>query len=158
MRATGSITHRSLAASTYLKRERQQDASACRRRAAYNPVACTMPSGGAASKRLVALLTYVGKDIPEMCTLFFRFYTGYHGLARRDIYVVQSGSSASLDACLRRHRPTILQSDSSEQPFRERTKLTWLQESQHALLQRYVYVLIADLDEFFLPDPVGSRL
>ena len=33
----------------------------------------------------------------------------------------------------------------------------WLQESQHALLQRYVYVLIADLDEFFLPDPVGSR-
>lgn len=109
-----------------------------------------MPTA-ASSKRLVALLTYVGKDMPEMCTLFFRFYTGYHGLIRRDIFVVQSGSS--LDSCLRQHRPTILRSDSSEQPFRERRKLAWLQESQHSLLQKYQYVLIADLDEFFLPDP-----
>ena len=110
-----------------------------------------MPIGSAANKRLVALLTYVGKDIPEMCSLFFRFYTGYHRMVRRDIFVVQLGSS--LGACLLRHGPTILRSHSSEQPFRERTKLTWLQESQHALLQNYVYVLIADLDEFFLPDP-----
>ena len=33
-------------------------------------------------KRLVALLTYVGVDIPQMCKLFFNFYTGYHGLTR----------------------------------------------------------------------------
>jgi|TARA_B110000196_G_C20957304_1_gene572224 hypothetical protein len=110
-----------------------------------------MRSGGGASKRQLALLTYVGKDIPDMCSLFFRFYTGYHQLARRDIFVVQMGSS--LDACLLRYRPTILRSDSSERPFLERTKLTWLQEGQHKLLQKYVYVLIADLDEFFLPDP-----
>ena len=80
-----------------------------------------MRSGGGASKRQLALLTYVGKDIPDMCSLFFRFYTGYHQLARRDIFVVQMGSS--LDACLLRYRPTILRSDSSERPFLERT--TW---------------------------------
>ena len=33
-------------------------------------------------KRLLALLTYVGVDIPQMCKLFFNFYTGYHGLTR----------------------------------------------------------------------------
>ena len=106
-------------------------------------------------KRLVALLTYVGKDIPNMCSLFFSFYTGYHQLATRDIFVVQSHHYpvGSLDDCLQRHRPTILRSVSNDQPFRERTKVTRLQETQHELLQRYIYVLIADLDEFFLPDP-----
>ena len=60
---------------------------------------------------------------------------------------------SSLDACLSVHQPTVLRSELSEQPLRERRKLKWLEESQHALLQRYLYVLIADLDEFFLPDP-----
>lgn len=106
-------------------------------------------------KRLVALLTYVGKDIPNMCSLFFSFYTGYHQLDTSDIFVVQLPHYpvGSLDNCLQRHRPNILRSGSNDQPYRERTKVTRLQETQHELLQRYMYVLIADLDEFFLPDP-----
>ena len=102
----------------------------------------------------LAVITYAGTDLLQQCRLFFKFYTEYHRLSPKDIYVLRA--RPSIDECLHTYQPNIsslVEPNARAHSFSEEFKANWLQQTQHELLRWYKYVLIADLDEFFLPDP-----
>ena len=101
----------------------------------------------------LALLTFISQDLHEYCENFFKFYTGYHRIKNEDIYVLKENSEKSLDYCLDKYKPVILDQQHKYTPHSNKRMMKYVEIEQVKLLKMYKNVLFVELDEMFLPEP-----
>ena len=104
-------------------------------------------------KRQLAIVSYASRDVLEFCHSFFKFYILYHTIPSRDIYVIEHNPLSHIQTCIQQYSVNVIPMTTKSTSYNVKPRVRKLQEVQHQLLQKYEYVLIADLDEWFLPDP-----
>ena len=104
----------------------------------------------------LAVLTWLANDPMEFCNAWMRHYTMDHGIYGDDVYVIQTGVHAQLTECIYIFGANMVDqaipSDVTMRHngnFKDRTMQVW----QNRLLENYTHVLLADIDELFLPNP-----
>lgn len=100
----------------------------------------------------LALISYASSDLQVFCETFFQFYMTYHRIQAKDIYVIVQSTRNDVMRCVNKYEPNIIGYD--EKKFDDRKKTKRYEKMQHHLLKRYRTVLISDLDERFLPNPL----
>ena len=85
---------------------------------------------------------------------FFKFYILYHSIPPSDIYVLEHNALSHIRTCVRNYPVNVVQMTTNSTSYNVKPRVQKLQQLQHSLLKQYEHVLIADLDEWFLPDPI----
>lgn len=104
-------------------------------------------------RKKLSLLTYASKDVLQFCQTFFKFYILYHSIPTSDIYVIEHNALSHIRMCVRDYPVNIIKMTTNYTSYKVKPRVQKLQQLQHSLLKQYEHVLIADLDEWFLPDP-----